>query len=176
LEAYDNRYTSQLEDYLLQYANRSALKILMHLKTTYGFINPTQLADNYNKMTAHINFQDPIETVFKKIEDGVRYSNNGIQPYMEEKYVKIAFLLILNTGAVPEACRDLQRCTPVNQTGGGGSDGNLQELSSRNASSQTLLAAKATTLQMWKNIMCMASSLLVVVLSLPCPTWSPPPL
>jgi hypothetical protein len=32
IEAYDNMYTSQLEDYLLQYANRSALEILMHLK------------------------------------------------------------------------------------------------------------------------------------------------
>jgi hypothetical protein len=67
LEAYDNIYTSQLEDYLLQYTNRSALEILMHLKQTYGFINPTQLADNYNKMTAPINFQDPIETLFKQI-------------------------------------------------------------------------------------------------------------
>jgi formylmethanofuran dehydrogenase subunit A len=67
LEAYDNMYTSQLEDYLLQYANRSALEILMHLKQTYGFINPTQLAENYNKMTAPINFQDPIETLFKQI-------------------------------------------------------------------------------------------------------------
>jgi hypothetical protein len=56
LEAYENMYTSQLEDYLLQYANRSALDILMHLKQTYGFINPTQLAENYNKMTAPINF------------------------------------------------------------------------------------------------------------------------
>jgi hypothetical protein len=56
LEACYNMYTSQLEDYLLQYANRSALEILMHLKQTYGFINPTQLADNYNKMTAPINF------------------------------------------------------------------------------------------------------------------------
>jgi hypothetical protein len=43
LEAYDNMYTSHLEYYLLQYANRSALEILMHLKQTYGFINPTQL-------------------------------------------------------------------------------------------------------------------------------------
>jgi hypothetical protein len=59
-------YTSQLEDDLLQYANRSALEILMHLKQTYGFINPTQLAENYNKMTAPINFQDHIETIFKK--------------------------------------------------------------------------------------------------------------
>jgi hypothetical protein len=65
LESYDNMYTSQLEDYLLQYANHSALDILMHLKQTYGFINPTQL-ENYNKMTAPINFQDPIERRFKK--------------------------------------------------------------------------------------------------------------
>jgi hypothetical protein len=64
LEKYDNIYTSQLEDYLLQYANRSALEILMHLKQTYGFINPTHLADNYNKMTVPINFQDPMETLF----------------------------------------------------------------------------------------------------------------
>jgi hypothetical protein len=60
LEAYENMYTSQLEDYLLQYSNRSALEVLVHLKQTYGFINPTQLAENYNKMTAPINFQDPI--------------------------------------------------------------------------------------------------------------------
>jgi hypothetical protein len=52
LEACDNMYTSQLEEYLLQYANRSALEILMHLTQTYDFINPMQLAENYNKMPA----------------------------------------------------------------------------------------------------------------------------
>jgi hypothetical protein len=109
-------YTSQLEDYLLQYANRSAIEIIMHLKQTYGFINPTQLAENYKKMTAPINFQDPIETLFKQIEDGVRYANAGVQPYMKSQYVNIAFLLILNTGAIPNAYRDCQRSTPVNQT------------------------------------------------------------
>jgi single-stranded DNA-specific DHH superfamily exonuclease len=106
LEAYDNMYTSQLEDHLLQYANRSALYILMHLKQTYGFINPTQLAEKYNKMTAPINFQDPIEMLFKQSEDGVRYANACMQLYMEALYVNIVFLLILNTGAIPDACRD----------------------------------------------------------------------
>jgi hypothetical protein len=65
LEAYYNMYRSQLEDNLLQYSNRSALDIIMHLKQTYGFINPTQLAENYNKMMAPINSHDPIETIFK---------------------------------------------------------------------------------------------------------------
>jgi hypothetical protein len=88
----------------------------VRLKQTYGFINPTQLAENYNKMTVPINFQDPIETLFKHIEDGVRYVNAGMQPYIEAQYAIIAFLLILNTGTIPDACRDWQRRTPVNQT------------------------------------------------------------
>jgi hypothetical protein len=116
IEAYDNMYNSQLEDYFLQYADLSALEILIHLKQTYGFINPTQLAENYNKMTAPINFQDPIEMLFKQIEDGVRYTNPGMQPYTEAQYVNIAFLLILNTGAISDAYRDWQSRTPVNQT------------------------------------------------------------
>jgi hypothetical protein len=116
LEACDNMYTSQLEDYLLQYTNLSALEILMHLKQKYGFINPTQLDENYNNMTAPINFQDSIKTLFKKIEDGVLYTNAGMQPYMEAQYANIAFLLIFNTGAIPDACRYWQRRTLVNQT------------------------------------------------------------
>jgi hypothetical protein len=63
LEAYRNIYTSQLEDYLLQYIHLSALEILVHLKTTYGLINPTQLAENYNKMTDPNNFQDQINSL-----------------------------------------------------------------------------------------------------------------
>jgi hypothetical protein len=39
-----------------------------------------------------------------------------MQPCMEAPYVNIAFLLILNTGDIPDACRDWQRRTPVNQT------------------------------------------------------------
>jgi hypothetical protein len=78
LESYDSMYTYQLEDYLLQYNNRSSLEVLMHLKHTYGFINPTQLAENYNKMTEPINLQYPIETLLKHIEDGFRYANAGM--------------------------------------------------------------------------------------------------
>jgi hypothetical protein len=88
----------------------------MYLKQKYGFTNPTQLAENYKKMMAPINFQDPIETLFKQIEDDVSYANAGMQPYMEAQYVNIAFLLILNTGVITDACRDWQRRTPVNQT------------------------------------------------------------
>jgi hypothetical protein len=61
IEAYDNMYTYQLEDYLFQYANRPALEVIIHLKQTYGLINPKQRADNYNKMTARITFRIPLK-------------------------------------------------------------------------------------------------------------------
>jgi hypothetical protein len=80
LDAYDNMYTSELEDYLLQYTHRSAPEILGHLRTTYDSITPIHLADNCTKMTMSISFQDPNETLFKQIEDGVRCANAGMQP------------------------------------------------------------------------------------------------
>jgi hypothetical protein len=147
LEAYDNMYTLQLEDYILQYANRSALEVLMHLKKTCGFINTTQVAENYNKMTATINFQDPIETLFKQIEYGVRYTNTGMQPYMEAQYVNIAFLLILHTVAIPDACRDWLRRAPVNQTRADFRR-ELQGHNGNSASSPALPAAQVVTLKM----------------------------
>jgi hypothetical protein len=42
-------------------------------------------------MTAPINFKDPIETLFKKIEDDMHYENSGMQPYTEAQYVNIDF-------------------------------------------------------------------------------------
>jgi hypothetical protein len=61
-------------------------------------------------------FKTLLKHFFKQIEDGVRYTNAGAQPYTEAQYVNIAFLLILNTGAIPYAWRDWQRRTPMNQT------------------------------------------------------------
>jgi hypothetical protein len=67
-------------------------------------------------MTVPINFQGPLETLLKQIEDNVCYANAGMQPNMEAQYFNIAFLLVLNTGSVPDACRDWKYRTPVNKT------------------------------------------------------------
>jgi hypothetical protein len=105
LEAYDNMYTSQLEDYLLKNVSWSPLEILVPLSFTYAFISHTKLADNCNKMTAPTSFQDPIETLFTQIEYGVWYANAIMQPYTYAYYVNISFLLVPNTGVVPYACK-----------------------------------------------------------------------
>jgi hypothetical protein len=91
-------------------------------------------------MTAPIKFQDPIETMFKQIEDGVFYANAGMQPYMEAQYVNITFLLILNTRAIPDASdtgNSLHQSTKCGMT----SADNLHEPSGTNALSQGQPAA-----------------------------------
>jgi hypothetical protein len=67
-------------------------------------------------MTCSYDLQDPIETLFKQIDDGVRYALVGGQPYGEAQYVNIAFLLILATQSLPLACAEWQRRVPSMQT------------------------------------------------------------
>jgi hypothetical protein len=116
VQQYDDMYLTAVEDYMVDFANVSALDLLLNLGATYGHITPTELARNYNLMTGTYDMQDPVETPFTHIDKGVWYALAGQQPYREAQYVITAFLLILNTGALPEAIREWQRRTIVNQT------------------------------------------------------------
>jgi hypothetical protein len=106
LTAFPNMYTSALEDYLLGYAGVAARELVQYIIHTYSRIDPTQLADCYTKMTRPYDLQDPIETLFTQIDDGVRYALAGGQPYGEVQYVNIAFLLILATQSLPLVCAE----------------------------------------------------------------------
>jgi hypothetical protein len=66
--------------------------------------------------------------------------------------VIIAFLLILNTGATPDAWKEWQSRTPVNQTWADFRR-ELQEHNENSASSQELPAAEAITLSMVQSTM-----------------------
>jgi hypothetical protein len=116
LAAFPNMYTSALEDYLLGYAGVTVRELVQYIIHTYSRIDPTQLADCYTKMTRPYDLQDPIETLFTQIDDGVRYALAGGQPYGEAQYVNIAFLLILATQSLPLACAEWQRRVPNMQS------------------------------------------------------------
>jgi hypothetical protein len=120
----------------------------MHLKQTYGFINPTQLAENYNKMTAPINFQGPIETLFEQIEDGVRYANAVMQPYMEA-LLSCSFSTLAPSLMPVESGNAVLQSTKLGLTSGA----NLQEPNGNSASSQALQAAQIITLSMLQSTM-----------------------
>jgi hypothetical protein len=104
-------YTSSaLEDYLLGYASVTVRELVQYI------IDPTHLTDCYRKMTRPYDLQDPIETLFTQIDDGVRYALAAGQPYGEAQYVNIVFLMILVTQSLPLACAEWQRRVPNMQT------------------------------------------------------------
>jgi hypothetical protein len=74
LAAFPTMYTSALEDYLLGYAGVTVRELAQYIIHTYSRIDPAQLADCYTKMTHPYDLQDPIETLFTQIDDGVRYT------------------------------------------------------------------------------------------------------
>jgi hypothetical protein len=147
LEAYDNMHMSQLEDNLLQYSNLLALEILMHLKQTYGFINPTQLVDNYNKMTAPIKFQDPIDFFSNILRKACIMPTQACNLTWRHK------LYSFSTLAPPlmpvEDGNAVHQSTKLGLTSGA----NLQNPNGNKALSQALQAAKVITLSMLQNNM-----------------------
>jgi hypothetical protein len=80
LTAFPNTYTLALEDYLLGYAGVAVKELVQYIINTYSCIDPTQLVDCYTNMTHQYDLQDPIETLFTKTDDGVRYALAGGQP------------------------------------------------------------------------------------------------
>jgi hypothetical protein len=112
---YDGIYLVSVDDYMVGFANVTALDLLLHLVATYGHITPTELTSNYNLMTAPNDTQNLVETLFKKIDNGVLYAQAIQHPYHEAHYVNIAFIFILNTGDRPEAIRERKRRTIENQ-------------------------------------------------------------
>jgi hypothetical protein len=101
VQQYDDMYLTAVYDYMVGFANVSALYILLHLGATYGHITPTELVSNYNIMTVYYDIQDPVA---------------GQQFYHEAQYINIAFLIILNIGALPEEIHEWQCRAISNQT------------------------------------------------------------
>jgi hypothetical protein len=90
-------------------------------------------------MTAPINFQDPVEILFKHIEDGVRYGNACMQPETDNT-IHQSTKLVLISGA------------------------DLQDPKGNSTLSQAQKAVQVITLPMLQNTMTTTSFLLTAVL------------
>jgi hypothetical protein len=73
-------YLDILNDNMLGYANISARDILDHLFETYGNITAVDLEINFEHMHRAWDPQQPVESLFKQIQDCVDYSEAGGLP------------------------------------------------------------------------------------------------
>jgi hypothetical protein len=69
IESFDDAYINALSDEIVGDANCTALQLLTHLLTYYAMIAPTSLTQNYERLNAPYDPNQPIETLFQQIQD-----------------------------------------------------------------------------------------------------------
>jgi hypothetical protein len=71
-------------------------------------IAPTELTQNYERLNAPHNHNQPIEMLFQQIQDDQAFAVAGGHPYGAAMIVNVAYTLVFNTGLFPDACRAWQ--------------------------------------------------------------------
>jgi hypothetical protein len=108
IEAFNDAYLNALSDEIIGYTNCTSLQILTHLLTYYAMIAPTELTQNYERLNAPYDTNQPINTLFQQIQDARAFAVAGGQPYGVAMIVNVVYTLVFNTGLFPDACRAWQ--------------------------------------------------------------------
>jgi hypothetical protein len=71
-------------------------------------IAPTDLTQNYERLNAPYDPNQPIEMLFQQIQDARAFAVAGGQPYGDAIIVNVPYTLVFNTEFFPDACRAWQ--------------------------------------------------------------------
>jgi hypothetical protein len=98
-------YLEILNDNMVGYANLSAREMLDHLFETYDNITAVDLEINIEHMRRSWDPQQPVETLFKHIQDCADYSEAGGAPIGPSQQINVGYAKIFATGHFMSACR-----------------------------------------------------------------------
>jgi hypothetical protein len=98
-------YLEILNGNMVGYVNISAIDMLDHLFETYGNITAVDLEINFEHMRRAWDPQQPMETLFKQIQDCADYSEAGGLPIGPSQQINVGYTKIFATGHFMSACR-----------------------------------------------------------------------
>jgi hypothetical protein len=98
-------YLDILNDNMVGYANILARDMLDHLFETYGNITAVDLKINFEHMRRAWDPQQPVETLFKQIQDCADYSEAGGILIVHPHQINVGYAKIFATGHIMSACR-----------------------------------------------------------------------
>jgi hypothetical protein len=96
-----------LNDNMVGYANISAREMLDHLFETYGNITAVDLEIDFEHMRRAWDPQQPVETLFKQIQDCADYSKAGGVLIGHPQQINVGYAKKFATGHFMSACRRL---------------------------------------------------------------------
>jgi hypothetical protein len=71
-------------------------------------ISPTELTQNYERLNTPYDPNQPIEMLFRQIQNARAFAVAGGQHYGAAMIVNVAYTLVFNTGLFPDACHAWQ--------------------------------------------------------------------
>jgi hypothetical protein len=90
---------------MVGFANISSPAMIDHIFTTYGNITAVDLENNFEHMRRAWDPQQPVESLFKQIQDCANYSEAGGVLIDHPQQINIGYAKIFATGHFMSACR-----------------------------------------------------------------------
>jgi hypothetical protein len=98
-------YLDILNNDMVGFANISAREILDHLFITYGNITAVDFDHNFEQMPRAWDPQQPVESLFKQIQDCANFSKAGGIIIGHPQQINVGYAKIFATGHFMSACR-----------------------------------------------------------------------
>jgi hypothetical protein len=105
ISVFETMYLDILNDIMVGYANISARDMLDHLFETYGNITAVDLKINFENIRRAWGTQQPVESLFKQIQDCADYSEAGGVLIGHPQQINVGYAKIFATGHFMSACR-----------------------------------------------------------------------
>jgi hypothetical protein len=105
ISVFEPMYLEILNDNMVGYAKISARGMLDHLFETYGNITAVDLEINFEHMRRAWDPLQPVETLFKQIQDFADYSEAGGVLIGHPQQINVGYATIFATGHFMSACR-----------------------------------------------------------------------
>jgi hypothetical protein len=104
INVFEPMYLDVLNDDMVGFANISARDMLDHLFTTYGDITAVDLENNFEHMRRACDPQQPVESLFKQIQECADYYEAGVVLVGHTQQINIVYANIFATGHFMSAC------------------------------------------------------------------------
>jgi hypothetical protein len=113
---FEPMYLDILNDNMVGYANISARGMLDHLFETYSNITAGDLEINFEHMRRAWDPQQPVETLFKQIQDCADYSEARGVLIGHPQQINVGYAKIFATGHFMSACRRWNKKPTIKKT------------------------------------------------------------
>jgi hypothetical protein len=105
ITVFEPMYLNILNDDMVGFANISARVMFDHIFITYGNITTVDLENNFEHMRRAWDPQQPVESLFKQIQDCADYSETGGALIGFPQQIKVGYAKIFTAGHFMSACR-----------------------------------------------------------------------